>query len=336
MNNNLILKIGITLLVIIGIAGVLFFSTPMKKKASSNDGNTLSVSEAKTKIAKIIKTDLVKGGTKVKITKVTEVSGLYKVESSVAGQKGQDIYFTKDLKNFAPELINLQELKKQQEGAKKQAEEQSIVKNKTNKPKVELFVMSYCPYGTQFEKGYLPVVDKLKGKIDAKVKFVYYVMHGQKEADENVRQFCIEKNQPEKYNQYLSCFLEKGNTKDCQTRNKINKNMLSNCVATTNKTYSVNKNMADKANWLNGRFPKFDIHSDLNKKYGVQGSPTLVVNGQAISPSGRDSNSILKSICSAFKNPPAECKEIISSESPTPGFGYGKTADTQVQASCGA
>ena len=94
--------------------------------------------------------------------------------------------------------------------------------------------------------------------------------------------------------------------------------------------------MADKANWLNGRFPKFNIHADLNKKYEVQGSPTLVINGQQVQSAGRDSNSILRSICSAFKNPPAECKEDISSKTPAPGFGYGKTANTQVQASCGA
>jgi len=31
---------------------------------------------------------------------------------------------------------------------------------KTAKPKVELFVMSHCPYGTQAEKAMIPVVMK--------------------------------------------------------------------------------------------------------------------------------------------------------------------------------
>ncbi len=45
--------------------------------------------------------------------------------------------------------------------------------------------MSYCPYGTQAEKGILPVVALLGDKIDFKLRTVHYVLHGDKEDLEN-------------------------------------------------------------------------------------------------------------------------------------------------------
>ena len=41
---------------------------------------------------------------------------------------------------------------------------------KSDKPLVELFVMAYCPYGTQAEKGLIPVIELLGDKIDASIK----------------------------------------------------------------------------------------------------------------------------------------------------------------------
>ena len=68
---------------------------------------------------------------------------------------------------------------------------------KSDKPVVELFVMSHCPYGTQTEKGILPVVNLLEDKIDFSVKFVYYAMHGETELQEQTRQYCIQKERSE-------------------------------------------------------------------------------------------------------------------------------------------
>ncbi|MEM2131153.1 MAG: GILT family protein, partial [Candidatus Woesearchaeota archaeon] len=70
---------------------------------------------------------------------------------------------------------------------------------KKDKPEVQLFVMSHCPFGTQMEKGILPVVELLGNKIDFKVRFVYYAMHGEVEVKEQLRQYCIQKEQQDKY-----------------------------------------------------------------------------------------------------------------------------------------
>ena len=82
---------------------------------------------------------------------------------------------------------------------------------KSDKPKLELFVMAYCPYGTQAEKGFIPFIEAFSKKVDAKIRFVHYTMHGDKEVAEENTQVCIREEQPTKYLSYLREFLAEGN-----------------------------------------------------------------------------------------------------------------------------
>ena len=66
-------------------------------------------------------------------------------------------------------------------------------------PVVEAFVMSHCPYGTQFEKGFVKVWDVLGKKADFEVKFCDYAMHGKKEIDEQLLQYCIQEDSKAKF-----------------------------------------------------------------------------------------------------------------------------------------
>jgi len=63
-----------------------------------------------------------------------------------------------------------------------------------NLPRVELFVMSHCPYGLQVEKAILPAVKLLGDRIKFNVRFCNYAMHGKAEIDEELLQYCIQKN----------------------------------------------------------------------------------------------------------------------------------------------
>ena len=79
----------------------------------------------------------------------------------------------------------------------------------------------------------------------------------------------------------------------------------------------------------------FNTDKEANEKYGVKGSPTLVINGETIS-SGRDSNSYLKVICSAFNIAPEECNTEFEAGTPSPGFGFDETTTTNAAAAgCG-
>ena len=206
--------------------------------------------------------------------------------------------------------------------------------SKLDKPTVELFVMSSCPYGTQMEKGMMPVADLLKDKIDYQVKFCTYSMHGQAEVNEEMQQYCIENQFKDKYLPYLKCYLNASKSADCEKAVGIDDANLKDCIAKTDTQFSVTKNYNDKSTWLSGQFPLIDMYKADNEKYNVQGSPTFVVNGIVLDKTGRDPESLLTAICNGFKTKPSECSQNLSSATPSAGFGY--ATDTTGAASTGA
>lgn len=201
-------------------------------------------------------------------------------------------------------------------------------------PEVELFVMSHCPYGTQTEKGMLPVAELLGDKIDFEIKYVNYAMHGKEELDEQTLQYCIQKEQNSKFLKYIRCFLENGKTDKCLEETDIDETKLDSCIEAADKEYKITELFEDQSTWSGGRFPQFNIHKEECEKYGIRGSPGLAVNGVNIPSFGRDPASLLSIVCTAFKEKPEECSESLSSASPSPGFGWsGSGSDTQ--ATCG-
>lgn len=205
---------------------------------------------------------------------------------------------------------------------------------KSDKPKVELFVMSYCPFGLQMQKAYLPAWDLLKNKADIDVKFVSYAMHGLKEIEENTRQYCIQKNQPAKYQAYLKCFTGKDDFKGCLAATGLSEGSLTSCVNDTNKKFGLLDKFNDESTWLSGRYPIYSVHGDLNEKYGVQGSPTLVINGVQADGVSRTPEAIKQAICAAFNKAPAECEKTLESTSYGPGFGYTTAGNPTAAAAC--
>jgi glutaredoxin len=278
----------------------------------------LTPDEAKAKAADFITKNLVSQGTNVDIKEITAEGSLYKLKVSVSSDQGsQDIdsYISNDGESFFPQVINIADTENQnQPAASTNSAPSAVVTNKTDKPVVELFVMSYCPYGTQIEKGIIPVVEALGDKIDFQLKFCDYTMHGAQETDENTKDYCIQKEQPDKLLSYLSCFLKEGNSVSCSKEVGLDDGKINSCIAAATKEFNIDNKTTD-----------FAIYKTDNQKYGVSGSPTLVINGAQIS-SGRDSASLLNTICSGFNNAPAECSQQLSSQTPAPGFGTGTTA----------
>ncbi|RMD46169.1 hypothetical protein D6829_00125 [Candidatus Pacearchaeota archaeon] len=310
--------------IILAIIVLIQLSLPHESGASK--------AQIKEKIENLFK----KSGVSGEVKSIKEESGLYNITVS-SPQGDTNLFVTLDGKNFVPLVVPMEALERQVSSQPNEQPAQEIPKSQ--KPKVELFVMSYCPFGTQMEKGFLPVLKLLKDDIDFSIKFVNYAMHpSQGEVEENLRQYCIQKEQKDKFYDYLSCFLEKGDSSSCITKTQINKEKLSACEKSTDKKFNVTKNLNDHSSWLNGRFPRFLIHDEENKKYGVQGSPTLVINGVQ-AQTARDSASILKTICSSFTNPPEKCNTELSSAQPSPGFGFSEATSQNMQAAaaaCGA
>jgi glutaredoxin len=277
----------------------------------------VSKSKAKEIAREFINNNMVKQGVQATVSDIFEKDGLYELTLNINGQNYTS-YISLNGKRFFREGYPIEEIKNSTPPAKAK-QKAEIPKNK--KPKVELFVMSHCPYGTQIEKGILPVWELLDKKIDFKLKFCDYAMHKKKELDEQLTQFCIQKQQPSKFKSYLKCFLKEGKSEACLSEVNVNREKLDDCITVNDQKYKVTEMYNDKSTWLNGSFPVFNVFKDDVKKYGVKGSPTIVINGVEAS-SGRDAQSLLITVCSAFENPPQECQEKLDSVPPAPGFGF--------------
>jgi len=116
---------------------------------------------------------------------------------------------------------------------------------------------------------------------------------------------------------YLACFLEDGDSARCVKKIGVDQKKLSSCLA---NDYKIAKEY-------------YQVDSTLSEEYGVQGSPTLVVNGK-IAESGRSASAFLDVFCQAFNDVPSECSTKLSSENPSPGFGSGSSSSGST-ASCG-
>jgi len=260
-----------------------------------------------------IEENLVEPGTIIEIKNIEKENGMYKMTLNIQGQEF-DSYVSEDGKLLFPSVIDMTE-----EIPNSPSQTQTVTEvPKQNKPKVELFVMSFCPYGTQAEKGILPVVALLGNKIDFKLRFVHYILHGDKEDIENKRELCIREEQgQDKLNKYLVCILDSDNVQEpkdineCEKESGIDSGKLKTCMDKKADNY-------------------FESDSVLSKNYGVQGSPTLIINGVQ-SNAGRSPASYLSGICDAFTTVPKECDEQLSSSSPSAGFGYNEGTDTVAQ-----
>jgi len=307
---------------VLGLAIVIIFAFSLN---CSLTGSAISEDEAATKIVDYISSI---APSEVEFIEAEDLGSIYEI-TILYEQEQIPLYVSKDGKYWTSMIQSLQPRETELPSVEPTTQEIS----KSDKPVVELFIMSHCPYGTQAEKGIIPVVELLGDKIDFKLRFVYYAMHPNAgEVEEQLNQYCIQKEQSSKLIPYLKCFLDKGDGASCLTTAGIDKDKLKICTQTADLEFEVSKNLDDQSLWLSGSFPLFNIDAALNQQYEVQGSPTLVINGQQAS-SSRDPAGYLATICGAFTTEPNECSETLSTQSYSPGFGY--TTGSSTDASCG-
>ena len=294
---------------VIALLGIILVSTIACEHASTE----LTAQNAANKAINYINENGLTGGPNASLISVTEESGLYKIHFLI-GQDEFDSFVSKDGQLLFKKAIYMNG------SSTNNAANTSTEVPKSDKPDVKIFVMSYCPYGLQAEKMMLPVYNLLKDKIDIGIYFVYYAMHGKQELDENLRQYCMQNEDQSQYLDYLSCFIQGGNSSNCLTEAGINLANLASCISATDATYSISGQYNDQSTWLNGKYPVFDVQKDLNDLYGVTGSPTIIINGKKVSVSPRTPENFKQVICSAFNSSPEECSQALSTEVPSTGF----------------
>jgi len=200
------------------------------------------------------------------------------------------------------------------EKEEKRAAESACEKlKKVDKPTLQAFVVSYCPFGIQMQRVLTPVVELLGDKLNIEVRYIGSVqdgkitaMHGEKEATENLRQICIREEQKEKYWDYISCFIKKGETETCLDSSDVDKDMLEECMNDSERGIE---------------YAKKDF--ELQNKYGVSGSPTLILDGERVNEfefGGRSAEAVKSMLCCAFKEKPEECSQKLNSDQAARGF----------------
>lgn len=322
------------------IASLVYFQPQLQDMF----GKTLAPDAAAQKAIDYVNENMLAEGIAASYKDVKSENGLYAFKLTVQDQD-YAAYVTKDgalmFAEGIPQAIILDKELEEEKAAAEMA--------KSDKPDVKLFVMSYCPYGLQAQKMYLPVYDLLKDKTEMGIYFVDYAMHGKIEIDENLRQYCIQKEQKEKIADYLECFTADTQYSSCTngdcvadygkclSSTGIDQEMLSACIAATDEEFGVTADYKDESTWLSGVYPKFAVNGDLNEEYGIQGSPTIVINGKDVSDmlSSRSPEAFKKVVCMSFTDEPEECLTELSNDPASTGFGGGTSASADSTASCG-
>jgi FKBP-type peptidyl-prolyl cis-trans isomerase 2 len=191
----------------------------------------------------------------------------------------------------------------------------TAVKTVEGAPTLQTFVMSYCPYGTQMEKGVIPAMKLLNGKANFEIRFVSYTMHGEKEDTENKRQICLREEQSAKFWTYLECFLDAGDAAGCIKSTGVDADKLSTCMTDNADSYLA-------------------VDKELNTQYSVKGSPTNILDGKAAEIYPRSPEDVKKAVCAAFTDAPAECDETLDTANPSAGFGFKAAAATSSGSGC--
>jgi len=259
----------------------------------------------------------------VVINDVEEVSGLYEIEFSVNGRPAGKIALSKDGK-YIGQMMLIKPISQNQQTQKQEL--QNVPKS--DKPEVEVFVFSYCPYGLQFEKALLPVYKLLKNKANISLVAIG-AMHGEYEKQESLRQICIEKEYgKDKLWSYLEEFMGDKKIGDCRG----NTSCLTPLIEKIMREKGIDKNKI--ANCM--KQDAESIYEQQNvraRELGISGSPTFVINGKRVQVR-RAPESIKQAICDAFTQEPEECSQTLSTEQASPWFGYSSSSNSGSNKQC--
>jgi len=326
INKNTLL-IGAALVGVV-IVGVLIFAGSGSSFSLSN--LTLGFGASNEQIAKKAVDYINSNGLSsetVSLVSASEESGLIKIKIKV-GTQDFESYVTKDGKILFPDVRQAIDMTAKPASASAQTPEQIIAAiKKTDKPALEAFIVSRCPFGLQMQRMIADAIKSVPSLADfIKVRYIGSVssdgktitsMHDSSlpEGKENLRQICIREEQPAKYWNYVACQMKSGDTTGCEKSTGVDSSKLNSCVSTPSKGLA---------------YAQKDF--DLSDKSGASnsGSPTLVLDGTKIPEftadktpvfgSGRSSDEIKTIICDASKTKPSFCSKTLNTTKAATGF----------------
>lgn len=231
-------------------------------------------------------------------------SGLYEVTLLIQ-ENDVPVYVTMDGENLVGGLTPLALLI----GDNKPSEVTPTEVAKSDKPKVELFIWSYCPYGVQAQGPMAEVASLFGDKADFKA-VLYYDGHGDYETQQNKIQACIQEVAKNKYWDYAAGFVEDiyplcGQSRDIDCDKTESIKLMKSLGIDSSKVMSC---VETKGETL------INADAEHAKGLGVTGSPTIIINGVK-SNVARNADAIKTAICDSFNIAPTECSTALDSSS---------------------
>lgn len=263
------------------------------------------------------------GGTLSKDNPVSNIrsqSGLYAFDLNI-DQNGTPqkftSYITRDGKIFFTGGTVISDLSKAPAAAQQPAAAKLTCTDvkKSDTAKVTAFVVSACPFGLQMQR----VMNKAIGEQPAlasvfDVKYIGAItdgkitsMHGDAEAQENLRQICIREEQKALYWPYVACYMKEGKTDACEAQVGVNTANLTACTADAKRGLA---------------FAQKDF--DLANKYSIGSSPTLLVNDSQIVSEfdfgGRTADALKQVACCGSTTQGAYCSKALTKDEVATSF----------------
>ncbi|MCD6232817.1 hypothetical protein J7J81_00320 [bacterium] len=315
---------------ILALVGVFFLGVFFCRSLGGNfsslfrkaPANVSSQTEIIEKAIDYINNNILSGGNKASLTGTPSVkNGVYAFKVKI-GSRVFDSYVTKDGKMLFPQGIDLaQATQKKPEGQDNNASAGSQQKKmscsdikKADNPQLDAFVVSFCPFGLQMQRILAEVVKEIPSlEKNIEVRYIGSIsdgkiasMHGEEEANENLRQICLREEQPKAFFPYLSCHIKKGDVDKCLKEAGVNESKLDACQKNPSRGLA---------------YAQKDF--DLDREYNISGSPTLVLNGERVSEfdfGGRTAEAVKTLLCCGFKTTPSVCKQKLDSAAAAAGF----------------
>ena len=296
---------------IIGIAAVIVILLVFGIMQSTPGQATVVPAQACTeKTLRYINNNIVSPGTSASLVTVTESHGMYEMKIAYLGQE-MSVYTTRDCSSLFTRSIDMNAATRGSSSAQPVADPV-----KTERPVVDLYVMAFCPYGTQAENVMKPVVALLGSKADIRVRYIttatgtsvasIYSLHGPKEVQEDLRQTCIIRNNPDKFWEYVSRFNDA-----CYSQYQ-NTDKFDACRGNVTASLGMDTHAIESCATGEEGLALLRADEELSNAVGAASSPTLVINGQVYYGS-RTPEAYKQAICDRFVTAPGECSTVLSS-----------------------
>jgi hypothetical protein len=261
------------------------------------------------KVVNYINNNLITGAEQATLVSVTQENGLYQVTTSYQGGD-IEVFATMDGRYLMLSgLVDMDAPTAPSGGGDGGTGTQAP---KSDRPVVELFIWSYCPYGVLAQEALAEAVSLLEDSADFIVN-MYHDGHGAYETQQNKIQACIQELDSDNYWDYAAGFVEDiypvcGSSRDIDCDRTESINLMDSLGIDSSAVMGCVD--SEGASLIAG-------DAQRASQFGVRGSPTLMINDVIVQPSSRTADAFKSVICEAFNDAPESCSDQLSSDAAT-------------------